>query len=595
MLVVGGGGCGVMLSNLLVDHGADFRTIERRSASSGLPKAHYLNQRTMEILRQHGFADEVYARGTPAGNMSIVKWYTSLGGDGPYDRRVIYETDSLGGGERFRHIYARDSPCRAGNLPQRELEPLLAAAVQRRAPGRLLHDRELTAVEQDADSVTATVLDRRSGETSTITADYLVAADGGRTIAGLLGNGMSGEKELVRSTTVHFASDLSEYLPDDRVMLNLIIHPERRGPGMRGGFARGGLIPVAAPWGRRSPEFMMHCHMAPDELAAADATTVARWIKELLKLPSEHELEVLSFTPWMIEGVLADRFKVGRVLFAGDAAHRHPPTSGLGLNTGMQDAHNLAWKLAAVLGGRAGEELLDSYEAERRPVCAFNVRWALTSFFNRRTIEESIYLWHPADRHETDGTSTAIPALLADTADGRMRRARLEDVFSTQRQEFQDHDVELGFVYEDGAFVPDGTPAPDRDPMGFDYRPTTRPGHRLPHAWLLREGRRISTHDLLGRDGAFALIAGEAGAPWCGAAAQLATDLGVRIVATGVGGEACIDLEGRWAAVAGVGPSGAVLVRPDGIVAWRAQALDADPGATLAAVLARVLSLPGRA
>jgi 2,4-dichlorophenol 6-monooxygenase len=589
VLVVGAGGSGLTLSNLLVDLEADFLTIERRPASTGLPKAHYLNQRTMEIFRQHGIADEVYRLGAPPEKMSRFAVWTTMGGDGPLDRQLIYAADGPGGGETLRHVYERDSPTPATNLPQRDLEPLLARRLLARASERVFYGFEMVGLETGDDGITATVKNVTDGELLTVHADYLVAADGGRTIGPWTGNAMSGEKNLAQSTTVHFKADLSQVWLDDRALLNMFIHPVRRATGAGTGFVRCSVLPLSAPWGRHSGEYMSHVHMTPDDMAAADHATVARWLKELLKLPEDLDVEVVTYNKWTIEGVLAEHFKIGRVLFIGDAAHRHPPTTGLGLNSGIQDAHNLAWKLAAVLQGRAPAALLDTYEQERRPVCAFNVDWALSTFFNRRAVEDSIYATHPPARHEQDRESTAIAALLADTPDGRMRRARLRDMFSTQRQELQAHDVEIGFVYEEGALVKDGTDCPPRDPMGFEHTPSTRPGHRLPHAWLDVDGRRFSSHDFLGDKGQFLLIANEQGQKWCDAAAALRGQLPVQITAIRVGVDACVDAERRWAEVSGVGAGGAVLVRPDGMVAWRSQDMEAAPEERLAEALQRIL------
>jgi 2,4-dichlorophenol 6-monooxygenase len=275
------------------------------------------------------------------------------------------------------------------------------------------------------------------------------------------------------------------------------------------------------------------------------------------------------------------------VFLAGDAAHRHPPTTGLGLNTAIQDAHNLAWKLAAVLKGTAGDALLDSYEPERRPIGMRNVDWALFTFLNHLVIDAGMGLMPGAP---PEAQTAALEAYFADTPMGETRRARAAEVIATQRTEFQAHDLEIGFSYGDGALVPDGSEAPPRDPMGSMYHPTTRPGHRLPHAWLNRNGQRISTHDLTGAGSSFALITGPAGEAWCTAAAEAAERLAVSIVAARVGdGGDYADPTGAWAAVRQIRDDGAVLVRPDNHVAFRSSGTVDEPAAVLTDALETIL------
>ncbi|WP_295679647.1 FAD-dependent monooxygenase [uncultured Nevskia sp.] len=591
VLVVGAGGCGLNLSIFLADLGVDFLCVERSTRLANLPKAHYLNQRTMEILRQHGVADDIYAMGTPPENMSRAMWLTTLGGDGPHDRKVIHEMDGIGGsGDSQRAIYERDSACRSANLPLIRSEPIFRRHADARAPGRLRFGTELLGFTQDADGVSATIRDVTSGEESTVRAQYLIGADGGRTIGKALGNRMIGPSGLAKNVTVHFTADLSKVLLDDRVMLHFFIHPTRRGP-----LASGALVPAGgddAKWGRHSKEWIFHFMVAPDDPAKFDEAVVSQQIRELLKLP-DLQMQVHKISHWMIEAVLAERYQFGRVILAGDAAHRHPPASGLGLNTGIQDAHNLAWKLALVTRGQAGAALLDSYEAERRPIGSFNVAWALSSYWNHLLSAASIFAIHPANVYEAVGQpdeDNEISGLFADTPDGRMRRARLAEVFNTHRVEMYDHDVELGYVYEQGARVPDGTPAPARDPWGTVYVPTTRPGHRLPHAWLERDGLRISTHDLLDDKASFVLIANAKGKPWCEAARQLADELKppLRVVRIAPDGDA-LDADRAWQALSEVEETGALLVRPDAIVAWRARQGVADPHHELKQALQQIL------
>lgn len=596
VLVVGAGGCGLNLSIFLADLGVDFLTVERNTQLANLPKAHYLNQRTMEILRQHGVEDDIRALGTPPDNMSRAMWLTTLGGHGPYDRRVIHEMDGIGGtGESQRAIYDRDSACRSANLPLIRSEPIFRRHADARAPGRLRFGHELQSFTQDADGVDAVVKDLPSGRTLSVRAKFLVGADGGRTIGKSLGTRMVGPSGLAKNVTVHFVADLSKVLLDDRVMLHFFIHPTRRGP-----LASGALVPAGGDdgvWGRHSREWIFHFMVAPDDPSRFDETMVTQQIRELLKLP-ELSMKVLKISHWMIEAVLAERYRFDRVLLAGDACHRHPPASGLGLNTGIQDAHNLAWKLSLVLKGRADEALLDSYERERRPIGAINVAWALSSYWNHLLSAASIFAIHPANVYEAVGQpdeDNEIAGLFADTPDGRMRRARMREVFNTHRVEMFDHDVELGFVYERGAIVPDGTPVPERDPWGSEYRPTTRPGHRLPHAWIEVGKHRCSTHDLLGASGGFLLLVNPDGDAWCDAARRIAADRGITLntVRIAPDGDA-LDAEGRWAGLSGVGPDGAVLVRPDAMVAWRATRLAERPHDALLEAIDRVLGRASR-
>ncbi len=586
VLIIGGGGCGLSASIFLSDLGVDHLLVERHATTSHLPKAHYLNQRTMEIFRRHGLADEVYAVGTPPEMMGKVRWLTSLGGDGPLDRRTIFEMDSFGGGDMLA-AYAEDSPSPSSNYPQIRLEPLLRRQAEARGPGRVRFQHELLNLEQDADGVTATVRDLEAGTEYQVRAQYVIAADGGKTVGGLLGVGMSGPTGLLDMVSTHLSADFSEWA-DDTSLITWFLNPDGGG-----GWASGVMVPMGPTWGRRSEEWVVHFTFGPDDPERFDEQAIVPRIRELLKLP-DLDITVHKVSHWILEGVLAERYQVGRVFLAGDSAHRHPPTTGLGLNTAIQDAHNLTWKLAAVLDGRAGPALLDSYQAERQPIGMRNVDWAMFTFLNHLVIDAGIGLLPGASPAENKAT---YEAYFADTPMGATRRARAAHVVQTQATEFQAHDLEIGFRYDTGALVPDGTEPPPADPLGRRYHPTTRPGHRLPHAWLTGpDGGRVSTHDLTALGG-FVLLtgpdgaAGAAGTAWAVAAAAAGEKLGVpiRVVRVGPGPDEHADADGTWAAVRGVADGGAVLVRPDDHVAFRAADAPADPTEVLTQALATVL------
>jgi hypothetical protein len=257
------------------------------------------------------------------------------------------------------------------------------------------------------------------------------------------------------------------------------------------------------------------------------------------------DVKILGIDPWVAAAEVAERYRVGRVFLAGDAAHHMPPTGGFGLNTGVQDAHNLAWKLAAVLEGWACPDLLDTYEVERRPYGQFVTRQCLET------------AWSMGRGPQTSSASSTAPKLA--------------------RPEFHN---ELGMIfgacYGSCVVIPDGSELPEVANPVTDYVPCARPGSRAPHIWLERDGRRVSTHDLIGM--CFTLFAGARGEPWRDAARAAASALSIPIGAFTIGPGADIaDPQDAWMSAYGVGRDGAVLVRPDGHVAWRSRSGVARP------------------
>lgn len=581
VLIVGGAGCGLSSAIFLARLGIESFLVERYPTTSPAPKAHYLNQRTMEIFREEGIADRIYAVGTPAENMARVGWYTSLGGDGELDRKTILLMDAFGG-YSLKDAYEADSPCRAANYPQLRLEPLLLEHARSLPLATLNYNHELKSFTKDEDGVTAIIEQRDTGESYQVRAEYMIAADGGKIIGPALGIPMEGIERLFDMVTCHFACDLSHVIDDDSLMIRWFINPEK------GGSWGSGVMVALGPekYDRHSEEWLLHFAFQPDDPDQFDAESVVPRLKELLRLP-DIAPRIIKMNNWQVQGVLASRFREGRIFLAGDAAHRHPPTTGLGLNSAIQDAHNLAWKLAHVLTGKTGVKLLDTYEAERRPVCANNVNWAMLTFQNHLVIDGGIGLMPGAP---VEFNREAFRKLFSDTPEGTARRQRLAEVAGTQRAEFQAHDIEIGFHYDTGAIVPDGTPAPFGGALGDIHTPAARPGHRLPHAWLERDGARVSTLDLVGR-GRFVLIASGDGAAWKVAAENAAArhNVSVDVVTIGEGGEYRSD-DGRWDRVSGVESGGAVLVRPDGHVGWRAGRRPGDASAQVSAALGTILA-----
>jgi 2,4-dichlorophenol 6-monooxygenase len=567
VLIAGGGGCGLAASLMLSDLGVESLLVERHATTALMPKAHIINPRTMEIFHLHGIVDDVLREGAPPEHNASAQWWTSLGGDEPWHRRLVYRTDAWSGGA-LTERYQRLTRWRHGNLPQKQLEPLLRRHAEERNPDGVRFGHELMSFAQDDDGVTAVVRELATERETDVRTRYLLGADGGRTVGPCLGIALEGPEPFVHTVSVYFRADLSSYFPDDDALLRFIVRPTPEGVWWRTGCLNMG----PTRWDRHASEWVVTITLPPGtEHTDVDDETAAAGVRERLNLP-DLELEVLRHSRWSVEALVAERFAERRAFLAGDAAHRHSPHGGLGLNSGIQDAHNLTWKLAAVLAGTASPRLLDSYEPERRPVARRNVDFATFAFFNHLAVASAFGVLPDAPRERNEAT---LRALFSDTADGAMRRWRLEGFFSTLRLEFGAADIELGFDYADSpAVVPDGTPAPFRDPAGSEHRPVARPGHRLPHAWLDRLGNRVATHDLL-RPGRFLLLAGSRGAPWIAAAQEAARALGAPVdtLLVGPGGE-LTGGDGTWPALRGHDEHGAILVRPDGHVAFRAATAD---------------------
>jgi 2,4-dichlorophenol 6-monooxygenase len=340
-------------------------------------------------------------------------------------------------------------------------------------------------------------------------------------------------------------------------------------------------------WGPNSEEWVIHLqYLVGDPRAASDEDVLAD-LRDALSIP-ELPMQIHKISRWTVDAVLASSFREGRVFLVGDAAHRHPPTGGLGLTSAIHDVHNLCWKLAAVLAGHAGEELLDSYESERRPVVACNAQRSLENAVNHLAIIATAGIG--PEQSVEENWSSLRRLWSEEPADADHRAAVLRGI-RQQSMEFNEHNVEYGFAH-DSAIVPDGTPEPDNPDDIRVYIPSTRPGSPLPHAWVEdADGNRRATKDLV-LAGHFLLIAGEEGEAWCEAALELADDLDLPLDAVRIGhldGD-LFDPRCTWLRQRGFGPAGAVLVRPDRVVAWRSMGAVERPVEALRSALEQVLA-----
>jgi 2,4-dichlorophenol 6-monooxygenase len=276
------------------------------------------------------------------------------------------------------------------------------------------------------------------------------------------------------------------------------------------------------------------------------------------------------------------------VFLVGDAAHRHPPTGGLGLTSGIQDAHNLCWKIAAVLNGSAGEGLLDTYEDERRPVDGRNIQRSMENTMGHLEIGKAFGLSPEAS---AEANWAQVKRILSGKPEDAAHRSGALRAIRRLSMEANELNVEYGYRYRSAAILGDGTHAPAAIDDIRLYEPSTYPGSPLPHAWIDDEdGHRRALKDLV-RPGRFLLIAGEDGQDWCTAAAALAEASGLPLDAVRIGhvdGDV-FDPRLAWAQFRGITSKGALLVRPDRVVCWRHPGTSEDPRAVLDGVLGRVL------
>ncbi|MBU6282183.1 FAD-dependent monooxygenase [bacterium] len=578
VLIVGGGGAGLTASMLLAGLGVESLLVSALPTTSLLPKAHVLNQRAMEILADCGVADEIEAQGTPRENMRATAFYAGLAGPSPDHGRRLHRLECWGAGYTDEDWVAA-SPRAQSNLPQIRLEPILKRRAEELSPGRVRFHHEVVGFEQDDRGALATVRDHAAGRDYRVRADWVLACDGGRKVGSLVGIELEGARGLAQEISIHLAADLSRWARDPDVLIRWIWLPESGRLAV--------LVPMGPKrWGPDSEEWVFHLNYPAGHSEVTDEQALAD-MRASLGI-GDHPVRVHKVSRWSLDGVVASRFRSGRTFVLGDAAHRHPPTGGLGLTSAIHDAQNMCWKIAAVVKGQAGERLLDSYEPERKPADACNVQRSVENALNHFAILQAAGL---SEQSSAEENWARLRRLWSGRPEDEEFRVSVLYAFASQSMEFREHAVEYGVAYESGAVVPDGTPPPSSpDPVRL-YHPSTRPGHPLPHARIEDlHGRALSTIDLV-RPGRFLLVAGEDGQPWCEAARAIGARAGIPIDAVRIGhlGGDLLDPRCHWLRHRGIAADGAILVRPDRHVCWRSTGAAADPSRVLSGALARVL------
>ncbi|MEU0220585.1 FAD-dependent monooxygenase [Streptomyces sp. NPDC006265] len=570
VLIVGSGPAGASAALALSTYGVPNIVVTRYASLADTPRAHITNQRTMEVLRDLGVEQEVVAQATPQHLMGNTTFCTSLAGE------ELGRVRSWGNDPLVQAEHELASPTRMCDMPQHLMEPVLVNAAVARGT-RLRFQNEYLSHTQDADGVTATVRDRLRGDTYEIRAKYLIGADGGRSkVAEDAGLPMGGQMGVAGSINIVFEADLARYTAHRPSTLYWVL-----APGATVGGIGAGLVRCVRPWNEWLIVWGYDVNAGAPDLTTEYAESVVRALVGDDDLP----VTVKSSSAWTVNEMYAETYAGGRVFCAGDAVHRHPPSNGLGSNTSIQDAYNLAWKLRLVLDGTAHPRLLDSYTAERAPVGRQIVTRA------NRSIRETAPVFEALDglSPQTPEQLWANIAARKDATEAAERqRAALREAIAFKVYEFNAHGVDLNQRYDENsaAIVPDGTPDPGfaRDPE-LHHQPSSRPGARLPHAWITSGTRTLSTLDTIGR-GRFTLLTGIGGEAWVRAAEEQQMEIATVVIGPGQRYE---DPYGDWARLREIPDAGALLVRPDGFVAFRHASVGADAGELLADALRRIL------
>ncbi|MEO8602567.1 MAG: FAD-dependent monooxygenase, partial [bacterium] len=528
VLIVGGGPVGLAASICLSQHGVASLLVEQHATTTAHPKATVVNTRTFELFRQWGIEDEVRRGGLPADKSQFIVWATSLNG---YElgRLDLAAANPGRGGDAAdaRRQLDRLSPTFTSICPQDVYEPILRRRAESEAAATLRFATQLVNFAARADGVDALVRSVDGGGAQRVAARYLLACDGAASaIREQLGIAMLGPDNIGRLLNIYFHADLTPYIAGREGALYWIVNADLAG------------VFIAL---NNRDRWLLNTPFRADATLDGFTPDVCRGLVRRAVGVAELPVDVRSIDPWILRSQVAARYRAGRVFLAGDAAHRFPPTGGFGMNTGVQDVHNLAWKLAAVLHGWAPPALLDTYEAERRPVGQFNAD---------QSLKNSRRMPAPGGGNEPGSPLSMIED---DSPQGEGVRAMISAGIGQTREHFSAMGQAKGFAYESAAIVADGGGADAARSTVETYMPSARPGSLAPHAWVTLDGERRSLLDLYG-DG-FVLLTGPAGEVWCAAATEAAAAARLPLRTYVAGRDLHFEAAAAWS-VARTAPSG---------------------------------------
>ncbi|MGN7195391.1 FAD-dependent oxidoreductase [Bacillus mycoides] len=529
VLIVGGGLSGLSSALFLAKHNIDYVLIERHPSTAIHPKAGGITFRTMELFRELGLEKGIRLAGKALenchGRIAVQTIAEVKHEELEQIRAAQYENNE----NSFRKV-EEISPSKQTACYQITLEEMMLQCAKKLG-GELSFYHELVSYEQNENGVIATIRNRDTKEESMIHCDYVIAADGAkskiREQLGILteGRGTIGGYYM----NIYFEADLSEFIKGDAFGFTMILHPE----------VIGALIPVD-----NESKWIYHVAYDPVKGERPEDFSIER-CKQIIQTAigsTDIKPEIVSVLPWEASESTAVKFQDNRIFLVGDSAHIMPPTGGFGSNTGIQDAHNLAWKLAAVIKGKANPKLLETYHNERYPVAKLT------------TDHASSILFRAANREE--GNLSNMDSLA----------------------------VTAGYQYCSEAII-DECNTPHRMNI-VDLN--GRPGTRAPHFWGTYEGKEVSILDLFGSN--FVLLTGAEPSTWTEAANVVSSGLGVKIKVYQVGltGD-FIDQGNFFRKLYGIENGGAVVIRPDGFIGWRTENEVLKPNVLLEEVMNNLL------
>jgi 2-polyprenyl-6-methoxyphenol hydroxylase-like FAD-dependent oxidoreductase len=532
VLVVGGSLVGLSTSVLLASYGVPHLVVESHLGTAIHPRAASFHQRTMEVFRSVGLqreVEEAAAREFRQGGAIVA--VESLGG-----KELAYFYRSYNDGVEGL------SPTDRLFITQVGLEPILRQRASDLG-GEHLFGTDLVSFQARDDHIVSVIRPHGGGPEEVVISDYLVAADGAHSaVREQLGIPMTGRGSFADCVTIYFKADVNPLMGDRNLSVVYVNHPELTGFFRFSITGDSGFLAVFATL---EPDGARNTHVGED----ISGERCVELVRTALGSASGLPVDIESIQRWSAMAATAAAFQSGRVFLAGDAAHVMPPTGGFGGNTGVADAYNLAWKLAFASRGIAGPWLLDTYGAERRPISALTVEQAYTRYALR--VDPSL----PRD--------DVMPPL-------------------------EDAAIELGAIYRSSAVHPDHAPEQQLDDP---HARTWRVGARVPHVPLTDNGSQSSTLDAADRG--FAVLADHGHDVWRRAAGEVEESLGVAVAVKPIDPGSMPEPAEPPAENAGPGWTGAALIRPDGVIAWKPQEPAAEAAGQLGAVMAGLLSRDG--